>query len=80
MASSAGTPTPSVKSSRTRCPGAFGAIIETSMIDGRLDLLEVDVEAVREHQGLALAEVRQKRLAVDLPLTLIGGEHHHHVG
>ena len=49
-------------------------------MDGRLNLLEVDVESVREHQGLALAEVRQKRLAVDLPLTLVGGEHHHHVG
>ena len=33
-ATSAGTPTPSVNSSRTRWPGALGAIMDTSMSAG----------------------------------------------
>ena len=41
---------------RTRCPGPLGATISTSTPAGRDDLAEVDGEAVREQQRVALAE------------------------
>ena len=50
-------------------------------VDGRfgLDLAEVDVETVGEHQRLAYAQVGGDRVAVDLSLQMVGDQHHHHV-
>jgi hypothetical protein len=45
----------------------------------RHHLVEVDVEAVGEHQHLALAEPALDRLLVDLALGLVGEEDHHDV-
>ena len=67
MATSAGTPTPSVYSSRTRWPGALGATMETSTSGRRRDLLEVDIEAVGEHERLARRHVRGDVLVVRSP-------------
>ncbi len=80
MATSAGTPTPSVYSSRTRWPGAFGAIIETSTFVGRLDLSEVNGEAVREHQRLARGEVRSDFVVIQIALNMIRHQDHRDVG
>src|SRR5690606_17682053 len=46
---------------------------------GRGDLVEVDVEAVGERQGVAGLEVRLDLLAVDAALYLVGQEDHHDV-
>jgi hypothetical protein len=44
-----------------------------------LDLVEVDVEAVREEQRVAGLEVRRDLLAVDGALHLVGQQDHHEV-
>ena len=44
-----------------------------------LDLAEVDVESVGEHQRLSCAEVGSDRVPIDLPLQMVGDQHHHHV-
>jgi len=46
----------------------------------RLDLAEVDVEAVGEGERRPLFEIRLDLLAVDLGLDLVGEEHHDDVG
>ncbi len=48
-------------------------------VGGRLDGLEADVEAVREHQHLARAQVRRDLLRVDAGLPGIRGQDHDHV-
>src|SRR6185436_16993569 len=45
----------------------------------RHHLVEVDVEAVGEHQHLALAEPAADRLLEDRALRLVGQQDHHHV-
>ena len=42
----------------------------------RIDLLEVDIEAVREHQHLAFGQVRLHALLVDSFLHMVRGKHH----
>src|ERR1051325_9944702 len=46
----------------------------------RDDLVEVDVEAVGEHQHLALAEALLDLRLEDVPLALVGQQDHHDVG
>ena len=46
----------------------------------RLDQVEVDVEAVREHQRRALLHVRRELVAVDVGLQLVRRQHHDDVG
>jgi hypothetical protein len=41
--------------------------METSTFGGRLDLAEVDVEAVREHERLAGGQMRRDVLVVKSP-------------
>ena len=48
-------------------------------IGARLDEVEMDVEAVREHQRRALLHVGREFVAVDVRLQFVGGQHHHHV-
>ena len=79
-ASSPGVPPPSLNTSRTRCPGAFGATIVTSTSLRRHDPVEADVEAVREHQHLAGGQVRLDVVLVDLGLVRVGDEDHDDVG
>ena len=45
----------------------------------RFDRFEVNVEAVREDQRFAFFQVRLDLVAVDLPLKLIGDQHHNQV-
>ena len=47
---------------------------------GRRDLLEVDVEAVRERERVAVDEVRRDVGLVDLLLLGVGQQHHDDVG
>ena len=47
---------------------------------GRRDLLEVDVEAVRERERVTVDEVRLDVGLVDLLLLGVGQQHHHDVG
>ena len=54
--------------------------METSTFGGRLDLAEVDVEAVGEHQRLAGGQVRRDVLVVEVALDMIGDQDHDHVG
>ena len=49
-------------------------------IGARLDQVEVDVEAVREHQRRALLHVGLKVVLVDVALQLVGRQHHDDVG
>ena len=79
-ATSTGTPRPSTYSRRTRWPGPFGATMNTSTPSGGGDVAEADVEAVAEDQGVARGQVGLDRLGVQLPLVLVGGEDHDHVG
>ena len=46
----------------------------------RNDGLEVNVEAVREHQQLARAQVRADLFGIELGRGLVGDQDHHHVG
>ncbi len=46
----------------------------------RLDEVEMDVEAVREHQRRAVLHVGRELGAVDVGLKLVGRQHHHDVG
>ena len=73
-------PAPSTKTSRTRWPGAFGAIIDTSTSDGGDDPVEANGEAVREHQRFPRREVLLDVGLVDLGLMLIRDEDHDDVG
>ena len=49
-------------------------------VGARLDQVEVDVEAVREHQRRAVLHVRGEMLPVDVGLQLVGRQHHDDVG
>ena len=49
-------------------------------IRARLDQVEMDVEAVREHQRRAVLHIGCEFVAVDVGLQLVGRQHHHHVG
>ncbi len=69
-----------MNSSRTRWPGALGAIIDTSTSGGRVDLAEMNVESVREHQRLAGGQVRLDVAVVEIALDVIGDQDHDHVG
>ena len=46
---------------------------------GRHDGLEVNVEAVREHQQLARLQVRPDLFGIELGRGLVGDQDHHHV-
>ena len=61
-------------------PGPFGRDHQDVDVGARLDEVEMDVEAVREHQRRAVLHVGMEVVAVDLALQLVGGEHHHHLG
>ena len=49
-------------------------------VGARLDQVEVDVEAVGEHQRRALLHVLGEVVVIDVALQFVGREHHHHVG
>ena len=76
----AGVPPPSTNTSRTRCPGDFGATIATSTFGRRSDRAVADVEAVGEHQHLAGCESLGDGVAVDRRLRGVGRQQHHDVG
>jgi hypothetical protein len=59
--------------------GALGRDHHHVEVDTRLDQVEMDVEAVREHQRRALLHMVGEVLAIDVGLQLVGREHHHHV-
>ena len=61
-------------------PGPLGATIMHVEIGARLDQIEMDVEAVGEHQRRALFHVGVQMIAIDVALQFVGREHHHHVG
>ena len=46
----------------------------------RIDLPEVNVEAVREHQRLAGGQMRRDVALIQVALHVIGNQHHHDVG
>jgi hypothetical protein len=52
----------------------------TSMPAAGNDGLEVDIEAVREHQQLARRQVRLNIRGINLGLNLVGREDHDHIG
>ena len=60
--------------------GALGGDHQHVHIFGGHDLLEVDVEAVCEHQGVAGLQIGGDVLLVYLGLHLIVDEDHHNVG
>ena len=49
-------------------------------IGGRLDGAEANVKAVREHQRLALVQMRRDRILVELGLLGVWRENHDHIG
>ncbi len=46
----------------------------------RNDGLEVNVEAVREHEQLARAQIGSNLFGIEFGRSLIGNQNHHHVG
>src|SRR5215470_6205693 len=60
-------------------PGRLGRDHRDVHVGGRHHLVEVDVEAVGEHQHLAFAEHALYRLLEHLPLGLVGQQDHHDV-
>ena len=75
-----GTPPPRLYSERTVWPGPFGRDHQHVEIGARLDQVEMDVEAVGEHQRRAFLHVGRKFAAIDVGLQLVGRQHHHDVG
>src|SRR5262249_47809725 len=59
--------------------GSLGRDHHHVEIGARLDQVEMDVEAVREHERRTLLHVVGEVLAIDVGLQLVGREHHHHV-
>ena len=49
-------------------------------IGARLDQVEMNVEAVREHQRRAVLHIGVQLVVIDVGLQFVGREHHHHVG
>ena len=60
--------------------GALGGDHDHVDVLGRHDLAEVDVEAVGEHQRLAVLQVGRDVVLVDDGLRLVGDQHHDDVG
>ena len=60
--------------------GPLGGDQEHVHIPGRNDLIEVDVEAVREEQRLALGEVRLDVVLIDGGLHFVGQKQHDEIG
>ncbi len=56
--------------------GGFGGDHGHVDIGGRLDFVEVNVEAVREHEGFALGHVRGDFVLIGIALHVIGDEDH----
>ncbi len=59
--------------------GALGRDHHHVKVRPRLNKIEMDVEAMGEHQRGAVLHVGMQMVAVDLGLQLVGREHHHHV-
>ena len=59
--------------------GPFGSNHGDVHAGRRNHLAEVNVEAVREHQGLTRVKMRRNGLLVDLFLRLVRNQHHHKV-
>ena len=47
---------------------------------GGLDQIEVNVEAVREHDRSTVLDVLDDMVAIDIGLQFVGRQHHHHIG
>ena len=62
-----------------RVTGPLGGDHDDVVAGGRLDVPEVDVEAMREKQRRAILEIRLDLVLVQLGLNLIGGENRHDV-
>ena len=45
----------------------------------RGNLFEMDIETMREHQGIPLAQILFNRFLVDLGLDGVGNQHHDHI-
>ena len=60
--------------------GALGRDEEDVHILGRLDLAEVDVEAVGEQQGLALGQMGLDVVFIDRRLHFVGQQNHDQIG
>ena len=55
--------------------------METSTPAGALNLAEVNVEPVREHQSFARRQMRARfRVCIEIALDMIRDQNHHHVG
>ena len=72
-------PAPSVKHLPHPVPGRLRRHQGHVDVPGRLDLAVADVEAVREHQGVARLQVRCDVLFVQLRLHGVGGQDHDHL-
>ena len=62
------------------CPGPFGR--DHTHIDAwrRYDLVIVNIEAMGEHQSLAVTQLWKDALLVELLLDLVRHQYHNHVG
>ena len=60
--------------------GALGRDHQHVEIGARLDQVEMDVEAMGEHQRGALLHVGRQLVAVDVGLQFVGRQHHHDIG
>jgi hypothetical protein len=78
-AKSAGTPPPARYTERRRWPGPLRRDHPDIDVGRWLDAGEPDVEAVGEHQQLAIAEVRRDLGVVDGLLGRVGDQDHDHV-
>jgi hypothetical protein len=59
--------------------GCFGRDHGNIDVGWRLDLSEVNIEAVREHERLAFGHVRRDFLGVQVALDVIGDQNHYEV-
>ena len=75
-----GTPPPSVKTSRTRWPGALGAAMPTSMPAAGTMVLKWMLKPWANMSSLPALEVRADLVGVELGRGLIGDENHDDVG
>ena len=60
--------------------GRFGRDHGNIDVGGRLDLAEVDVESVGEHQRFAGGQMRGDVLVIQVALDMIGDQDHDHIG
>ena len=63
-----------------RMTGPFRSDHQHVEVGARLDQIEMDVEAVGEHQRCGLLHVGSKFVAIDVGLQFVGRQHHHDVG